>query len=185
MWWIAIISIVVSLAGSIYGIKKGLIAAWVLMFNVIFSSYFAIRFVVILGKYSPTSLPNQWAKSSALLLSAVLIFIVLQALAKHLFPGANSLDFPKYFEMIASPLFSFLGSYMAFWFIIYVFLVTPIGNADAVRLNMGENLLMKAREKVCTSFSIIRVFSLQEYDCDGYLIYEWIENNPEKLIPIE
>ena len=68
MCWIAIISIVVSLAGSVYGLKKGLFAAWVLMFNVIFSSYFAIRFVVILGKYSPSSLPNQWAKSSALLL---------------------------------------------------------------------------------------------------------------------
>ncbi|MFI4910643.1 MAG: CvpA family protein [Sedimentisphaeraceae bacterium JB056] len=178
--WITIAALIFGLVGCFWGIRRGVLAAWVCMFNVMISVYLGIMTVTIIGKYSPNTLPNQWAKVGVLFLTAALLLVILEILNVHLFSDYPAPALPKYFEKIGSGLFGFISGYIVLWFLVYTFFITPVGNSYLKSCDEKQaNLLLCSRCKVDMICNVLELLSLQEDDGQAGKIYSWLENTEE------
>jgi len=179
-----IAAILIGLAGCLWGIKKGFIPSWILLFNVVFSAYLSVMLVALTGKYLPDSLPNQWAKAGDLLFTAVFLFVMLQALSIHIFDEMPSPDLPKYFESVGAGICGFAAGYLIFWIVVYSVAITPIGKLGFMKLN-AENkptAVEAGRGKIDMLCGVIECLSLQEYDKESEKLYMWLESPKAKFI---
>jgi uncharacterized membrane protein required for colicin V production len=177
--WITIIALIFAAAGCILGLKKGVLAAWAVMFNIMISVYLGLMTVAIIGKYSPDSLPNQWAKAGVLFLTAVLLFIMLTLFYVHLFGNYAYPDLPQYFELIGSGIFGFVAGYLTLWFFVYLFFLTPAAKIDYISAKSGD-LNTCSRGKIDAMCNTLEYLSLQEDDGQSANLYQWLETAPEK-----
>jgi hypothetical protein len=177
--WINITALIFAIAGCFWGLKKGVLSAWTLMFNIMISVYLGIMTVAIIGRYSPDTLSDQWVKAGVVFLTAVLLFVLLTLLSMHFFNNYPYPDLPRYFELIGSGLFGFIGGYLGLWFLVYVFCITPASKIESMAEMSGESRI-SSRSRVEFICNILESLSLQEDDGQSENLYLWIETAPEK-----
>ncbi len=179
-----ITAIIIGLAVCLWGIKKGFIKAWILLFNVIFSTYLSVMLVAMTGKYFPDSLPNQWAKAGDLLFTGVFLILVLQALSIHLFDERPSLDLPKYFDIAGAGVCGFIAGYLMFWVLFYSIALTPIGKQDFMNIKCEKpfTAVEAGRSRIDALSGVLEVLSLQEDDKQAEILYRWLESPNAEFI---
>ncbi len=179
-----ILAIIVALVGCLWGVKKGFISAWILLFNVMFAAYLSVMFVAMTGKYFPESLPNQWAKAGDFLFTAVFLFVILHALSIHFFDDLAMPDLPKYFDIAGAGLCGFIAGYLVFWILIYSIALTPIGEQDFMKSkNAGDTAIVHVgRGKIDALSNVLECLSLQEDDKQSEKLFLWLETPKAKFI---
>jgi uncharacterized membrane protein required for colicin V production len=130
-----LIIIAAALVFALIGYRKTFYPGWAVLFNLLIAVYISIMSAPqIVDKFPDvrTYLGN-YTYSAAILIIAVVIFIVLQAFAFRFFTAVSIVSFPKLLNSLGAAVLGFLTGSVIAGFLLFLINITPLADNSTVR----------------------------------------------------
>lgn len=155
------ISILAAIAFAFWVFKQGFYEIWILLFNIVIAVYIAITTKPAIYKmFSSSQDESAYTNALIILLTAGLVFGILQSISYIAFTSQFSIPFPKIFDTFASGLVGFLAGMLICSFAIMLICITPISqNKFAKSIGLTNSIDQKNIVFVCSWCGIINKFA--------------------------
>jgi len=148
---------------------------WAILFNIIISIYISVMVSPFIIKMIPSDISGlDYQIAACVLLIALLLFGILQAIAVNFFTGDCEIKFPKLFDSIGSAILGFLSGWFTVSFLVLIVCIMPFMKGKSTPQKHCE-LAVKSIE---TSSNIISTLSLQRYKGQAHEIVQNLTTKP-------
>jgi uncharacterized membrane protein required for colicin V production len=159
-----LIIIAAALVFAFIGYRKTFYPCWAVLFNLLIAVYISIMSAPqIVDKFPVvrTYLGN-YTYSAAILITAVVIFIVLQSFAFRFFTAVSVVSFPKLLNSLGAAVLGFLTGSVIAGFLFFLINITPLADNSTVRsFTQDKQAPDRANGVVLVSCDFIHNISLQ------------------------
>ena len=132
------IGIILSAAFLWSAVKLGFYETWAMFFNIIISTYLAVFLKPTIANTVPSSVETPYGNMLTVLVSAAVIFLLLQTISYTFFTGHFTVTLPKILDVIASGFLGFLAGFFVWSFATLVISISPIAK-DSLVQEIGFN----------------------------------------------
>ena len=159
-----LIIIIVGLVFALIGYRKTWYPSWAFLFNILISIYTSIMITPqIVDKISFIRVYlSNFSYSAFILISAVIIFAVLQLLSFKFFTAVYVISFPKILNSAGAAVLGFLTGSVIAGFLFFLINITPLSDFSAVKsFAQDRQTPDKVNNVVLTTCNFVHNISLQ------------------------
>ena len=133
--------IAVGLAFVYLAVKIGFYDTWAMLFNIVVSLYLGIRLRPVFAEFAGSSGDVSYNDALAILITAVVAFVVLEGITYIFFTGPYTVSFPKIFDSVFAGAFGFFAGLLLWSFIVFLVSITPLSKHKTVKtLGFGSEV---------------------------------------------
>jgi len=159
-----LIIIAAALVFAFIGYRKTFYPGWAVLFNLLIAVYISIMSAPqIVDKFPDVRIYlGNYTYSAAILIIAVVIFIVLQSFAFRFFTAVSIVSFPKLLNSLGAAVLGFLTGSVIAGFLLFLINITPLADNSTVRsFTQDKQMPDRANGVVLVSCDFIHNISLQ------------------------
>jgi len=169
------------------GRRAGFITMWVLLFNLVVAIFTALLLTPTLLAYVPFLRTSTYYQALCLLVLSLLVFLVLHNMANMFLVRAFSAEVPKLFNTLLAAVLGFFVGHFAAGFIIFIFAVTPIAQAQFFDYIIEEGPLSQTvKTPVMGAAGLTAALSFQGEKDTSEKVFNWfcgLEEEPVSTPP--
>jgi hypothetical protein len=133
--------IAVGLAFVYLAVKIGFYDTWAMLFNIVVSLYLGIRLRPVFAGLTGSSGDVSYNDALAILITAVVAFVVLEGITYIFFTGPYTVSFPRIFDSIFAGALGFFAGLLVWSFIVLLVSITPLSKHKTVKtLGFGSEV---------------------------------------------
>jgi hypothetical protein len=133
-----------------FAFKIGFYETWALVFNIVVSVYLAIFAGPVILELVPAAGDTPYATILAMISTAVVAFLILEAISYSLITGRVGVTFPKVLDALGGPALGFAGGFLVWSFICLLICISPIcGNKVIKAIGFGDEARQTTISNIC------------------------------------